>query len=329
MKARQAMSLAANADGAAPVRSWGMPTIRNAGSPGETIAQVEEAIRHLQRHGPVLAIGGHEDTGRQAEILQRFLQLGGGKRSQIVIIPAASSEPEDMADEYEEAFGKLGAKRTEVLRLANRDDANATDHLKMIREATGVFVTGGDQSRLVELLIGTHLMDLLRVRNAEGVVVAGTSAGASLVAEHMLLGGSGIGGDSGDASPRKAMIQMTSGLGLIQDVIIDQHFSERGRMGRLLSAFAGNPGLVGIGLDENTAILINEHNILETLGEGAVTIIDGRDTISNYFECEPGDVLTIIDSSLHVLGPHQQFDLSRHAPINGFAGTQGIESDDA
>lgn len=118
------------------------------------------------------------------------------------------------------------------------------------------------------------------------------------------------------------MIDVVAGLGLLPDVIIDQHFSQRGRMGRLLSVFAGNPGLVGIGLDENTAILVQSDGILETFGEGMITLINGRSTVSNYFDGNPGNVLTIINSSLHVFGPGQKFDLIAHVPIGAFKGTQ-------
>ncbi len=138
----------------------------------------------------------------------------------------------------------------------------------------------------------------------------------------MILGGSGIGRDSGDSAARKSMIEVVGGLGLLPVVIIDQHFSQRGHMGRLLLAFAGNPGLVGIRLDENTAVFVQSNGILETLGEGMVTLINGRNTVSNYFDRKPGDVLTIINSSLHVFGPGQKFDLVAHVPIGAFKGIQ-------
>jgi cyanophycinase len=182
-------------------------------------------------------------------------------------------------------------------------------------DASGIFITGGAQARLVALLVGTLAMECIRERNAEGVVVAGTSAGASVVASHMMLGGTGLAGDSNDAAARKAMVELVAGFGLLQDIIIDQHFSERGRMGRLLSAFAANPGLVGIGLDENTAVLIERDGMLEVLGDGMVTIVDGRNATSDYFEREVGEVLTVIDSHLFVLGPGRRFDLNTRRPV--------------
>lgn len=274
-----------------------------------------EKERRLWAHGAVLAIGGAEDKDGGGEVLPRFVELAGGKRARILIIPTASSVPEEMVEDYDRAFRKLGTGKIDALDIRTREDANSLKAVEQVRNATGIYITGGNQARLVELIIGTRVMDVIRVRNAEGVIVAGTSAGASVVAQHMVVGGTGIAGNSGDSAARKAMVEIVSGLGLLSDVVIDQHFSQRGRMGRLLCAFAANPGLVGIGLDENTAVLVQDGGILETLGEGMVTFIDGRDTTSNYFEKNAGDVLTIVNSSLHVLGPGQRFDLIAHKPL--------------
>jgi cyanophycinase len=273
---------------------------------------IVERTRTLQKHGPVLAIGGAEDKGPSADILARFVEVAGGKRARIAVIPTASSEAEEAGDEYTKVFRKLGVSDVGVVDVKQREDATKDSVLQLIRDATGIFVTGGDQGRLVELLIGTPVMDSVRLRNREGVIVAGTSAGASVVAAHMLLGGTGMAGDSSDASARKAMVEVVAGFCLLPDVIIDQHFSQRGRMGRLLSAFAANPGLVGIGLDENTAVLVADGGVLETLGEGMVTIVNGREVVSDYFNREPGEVLTLTNCSLHVLGPGHHFDLVTH-----------------
>jgi cyanophycinase len=153
------------------------------------------------------------------------------------------------------------------------------------------------------------VMECIRLRNADGIIVAGTSAGASILSTLMMDGGTGVGGDSNGASARKGMVDVVAGFGLLQDLIIDQHFSQRGRIGRLLSVFAGTPGLIGIGLDEDTAVLIDREGTLEVLGSNMVTIVDGRDTISDYFDREYGEVLTITGSSLHVLARGRRFDL--------------------
>jgi cyanophycinase len=131
-----------------------------------------------------------------------------------------------------------------------------------------------------------------------------------------MSGGTGLAGDSNDAAARKGMVELVAGFGLLQDVIVDQHFSQRGRMGRLLSVFAANPGLLGIGLDEDTAVLIDRDGMLEVLGSNMVTIIDGRDATSDYYEREVGEVLTVVRSSLHVLGPGRRFNLNSRQPVD-------------
>ena len=273
-------------------------------------ADEQEMEHNRLAQGPIMPIGGAEEKDGDGgdEILMRFLDLAGGDKARIVVIPTASEEPEEAARKYIEAFTKLGAKSVDVLDVRQREDANGDEAQEVIAGATGIFITGGDQSRLVALLVGTQVMETIRRCNQEGVIVAGTSAGASILSSHMMLGGTGLAGDSGDAAARKNMVEMVAGLGLLQEIIIDQHFSQRGRMGRLLSVYAANPGLLSVGLDENTAVLINE-GVVEVLGSGMVTMIDGRDARSDYFEREVGEVLTVADSHLSVLGPGRKLDL--------------------
>jgi cyanophycinase len=266
--------------------------------------------------GPVMPIGGAEEREPGGKILERFLELAGGKKARIVVIPTASETPEESGLRYVELFGTMGAAGVDWLRVERREDANADPAVAQLDEATGIFITGGDQARLIELLTGTRVMECIRECNAEGVVVAGTSAGASIVAGHALVGGTGVGGESSDAAARKGMVELSAGWGLLQDMVIDQHFSQRGRLGRLLAAFAANPGLIGVGLDEDTAALIDREGTLETLGSGMVTIVDGRDTLSDYFERDMGEILTVVRSSLHVLGPGRRFDLNTRQPIS-------------
>jgi cyanophycinase len=210
----------------------------------------------------------------------------------------------------------MGAKEADWLRVERREDANAEEALSLLREATGIYITGGDQARLVRLLVGTLVMECIRMRNADGVIVAGTSAGASILSALMMAGGTGVGGDSNESAARKGMVDVVAGFGLLQDIIIDQHFSQRGRMGRLLSVFAGTPGLIGLGLDEDTAVLIDRKGTLEALGSNMVTIVDGRNTISDYFDREEGEILTITGSSLHVLADGRHFDLDTRRVID-------------
>jgi cyanophycinase len=259
--------------------------------------------------GPLMAIGGAEETEPGGEILERFVALAGGDDARILVIPTASDDPKRSGEGYIELFYEIGAGEADWLRVEERRQASETDAVEQIRLASGVFITGGDQARLVELLVGTLVMEELQLCNADGVVVAGTSAGASILASLMMSGGTGEAGDSNGATARKGMVETVAGFGLVWDVIIDQHFSQRGRMGRLLSAFAANPGLVGIGLDEDTAIHIKADGTFEVLGSNMVTVVDGREVLSDYFEREEGEVLTVTNSSLHVLAGGRHFDL--------------------
>ena len=262
-----------------------------------------------------MPIGGAEETEPGGEILERFVDLAGGKRARIAIIPTASDDPQRSGDGYADLFREMGARDGDWVRVEERPDANAQKTLQILGQASGIFITGGDQGRLVQLLVGTRVMECVRMRNAEGVIVAGTSAGASVVSAHVMAGGTGVGGDSNDAAARKGMVDVVAGFGLLQDMIIDQHFSQRGRLGRLVAAFAANPGLIGIGLDEDTAVIIDREGTLEVLGSNMVTIVDGRNTMSDYFEREEGEVLTITQSSLHVLAHGRRFDVDARRVI--------------
>jgi cyanophycinase len=263
-----------------------------------------------------MPIGGAEDKSPGSDVLERFVALADGSRARIAIIPTASEEPQEAGERYVKVFRKLGVAEADWLRVETREDANAEPALDLLRNASGIYITGGDQARLVALLAGTLVMECIRLRNAEGVVVAGTSAGASILPAHLMAGGTGLAGDSSDAAARKGMVELVAGFGLLQDIIVDQHFSQRGRLGRLLATFAANPGLLGIGLDEDTAVLIDREGMLEVLGSNMVTIVDGRDASSDYYEREIGEVLTVVRSSLNVLGPGRKFDLNHRQPVD-------------
>jgi cyanophycinase len=279
-------------------------------------APVASAPSRRVAQGPVMPIGGAEETEPGGEILERFIDLAGGKKARIAIIPTASDDPQRSGEGYATLFREMGAKEADWLRVERREDANAEEALSLLREATGIYITGGDQARLVRLLVGTLVMECIRMRNADGVIVAGTSAGASILSALMMAGGTGVGGDSNESAARKGMVDVVAGFGLLQDIIIDQHFSQRGRLGRLLSVFAGTPGLIGLGLDEDTAVLIDRKGTLEALGSNMVTIVDGRNTISDYFDREEGEILTITGSSLHVLADGRHFDLDTRRVID-------------
>jgi cyanophycinase len=276
-------------------------------------AETQQDAQEREQQGPVMPIGGAEEREPGGEILQRFLDLAGGNRARIAVIPTASQDPQESGGKYVKLFKEMGAAQADWIRIEGRKDALSGPALKLIENATGIFITGGDQSRLVELLTGTHVMEAIRDANARGVVVAGTSAGASIVGAHMMVPGNG---ETGETAARKGMVDVVAGFGLLQDVIVDQHFSQRGRIGRLLAVFAANPGMLAVGLDEDTAVVINGDAQLETLGSGMVTLLDGRTTISDYYEREDGEILSVTGSSLTVLGPGRRFDLEKRVALD-------------
>lgn len=267
--------------------------------------------------GSIIAIGGAEERDPKdfASILNEFVHTSGGKRARIAVIPTASEEAVNSGREYRRLFRKLGARAADVLEVTERADANQGDVTDLLLRSSGIFITGGDQARLVSLLVGTTVMDTIRRANEDGAVVAGTSAGASILSAHMMVPGALSEYVTSNGSPRKAGTDIVSGFGLLQDIIIDQHFSQRGRIGRLLEAFAGNPGLLGLGIDEDTAAIINQSSCLRVMGSGSVTIIDGRNATSDYFDRAPGEIVTVMDSNLFVLGPGWQFDLVQRRPL--------------
>ena len=220
--------------------------------------------------GFIIPIGGAEDRTRDPAILQRFVDLCGGADARIAVIPTASSLA-DAGPGYEEIFRSLGARRTRSVPFERRSDCERESWLQTLRRATGVYLTGGNQLRLSTTLGGTPVAELLRQRNQQGLHVAGTSAGAAFLCEHMIAFG-----DEG-SSPRGDMVTLAPGLGLTQLAIIDQHFRQRDRLGRLLTALAYNPRPIGIGLDEDTAAFIGPDETLEVLGSGAITIVDPSD----------------------------------------------------
>jgi cyanophycinase len=270
-----------------------------------------------------MPIGGAEERELGGEILERFLKMADGDKARIAVIPTASEEPRTSGENYVKLFSRMGAAQAAWMKIEKREDALGGPALDLIENASGIFITGGDQSRLVELLVGTHVREAIRAAHARGVVVAGTSAGASIVGGHMMVPG---GGATGETAARKGMVDTVTGFGLLQDVIVDQHFSERGRMGRLLAVFAANPGLLAVGLDEDTAVVIDGDGLLETLGSGMVTLLDGRTTVSDYYSRKDGEILSVTGSSLTVLGPGRHFDLVHRVATDVNPEASGVSS---
>ncbi|NLM46232.1 MAG: cyanophycinase [Firmicutes bacterium] len=255
------------------------------------------------KKGHLVIIGGAEDKDDECEILKRFFALAGGRNARIVVLSTASTDP-GAGEQYKAIFTDMGAAAVQVLAVQNRAEANQAHYYEQFAEQTGVFFTGGDQLRITGILGGSVLGKALQKCYQDGAVIAGTSAGASAMSATMLVGG------LDDATPSKEIIRMAPGLGLLRDVVVDQHFAQRGRIGRLLSAVAHNPYILGVGIDENTAIIVNELDECEVAGEGTVTIIDGLNvTHSNVSESRPGQPLALCDVKLHILSKNYGFNL--------------------
>ncbi len=261
--------------------------------------------------GFIIPIGGAEERLREGAILRRFIAHAGGPGARIAVIPTASRRP-DAGTEYETLFRAMGAAAVQVLRLDQRAEAEDGAVLAAIAEATGVFVTGGDQLRLSTTLGGTGVARLLRRRNAAGVPVAGTSAGASFLSEHMIA--RGLEG----STPRADMVSLAPGLGLTNRVIIDQHFRQRDRLGRLLTALAYNPFAVGIGLDEDTAAFFGPDDRIEVVGSGAITVVDPAGLVHSSMDRARGhEPVSMIGIRLHILVNGDLFDAETRAACAG------------
>jgi cyanophycinase len=257
-----------------------------------------------ERRGWIVPIGGAENKENDRHILQRFLEVSGGNEADIVVIPTASRMHET-GPRYEKIFNDLGAKRVSVMDFDTRRDCQESGRLQRIEAATGIFFTGGNQLRLTTLLGGTPVAKLIRVRNAHGVTVGGTSAGASILSEHMIAFG-----DEG-SSVISGSVRLAPGLGLTNRFIIDQHFRQRDRLGRLITALSYNPFAIGIGLDEDTATFISPEGTLEVVGSGGVTIVDASEvSFSSIGELSEGQPVCTLGLRLHILVPGATFDLN-------------------
>ncbi len=251
-------------------------------------------VKNLER-GYVIPIGGAEERLHNPEILDRFVEVCGGKSSRISIIPTAS-ELEDTGRNYEKLFRKLGVKHARVLPFETREDCQSSAHLEYIDKSDGVFMTGGNQLRLSTTIGGTEVATRIRRRNAAGMHVAGTSAGAAFMPEHMIAGG------SEGSTPSPDMVTLAPGLGLTNKFIIDQHFRQRDRLGRLLTALAYNPFAVGIGLDEDTAAFIRPDDDFEVVGSGGITVVDPTNlSYSSMDRARRGEPVSLIGVKLHIL----------------------------
>lgn len=267
---------------------------------------------HLGR-GPVLLIGGAEDKRKERVILSRFVDLAGGKDARIVTISTASDRGAQAIEFYSTLFVELGAAEASGIRPLTREEADDTAIAHAPDTATGVFLTGGNQIRLASVVGGTRLADALHRARDRGAAIAGTSAGASALPAHMLAYG------RPGPTPKHRMVHLGAGLGIVDGVVADQHFQERGRLGRLFAAIAQAPGLIGLGLDEDTAAIIYSDGTLEVLGRGAVTVVDGTRIQTDAFTTKGHRPMLVSGAIIHSLPEGYRFDLRSRTliPVGG------------
>ena len=272
---------------------------------------IEKNIDREVIGGHLLVIGGAEDKFNERRILKKFLGLAGGEKAEVLIVPVASDFPEFASDIYTQAFRNLGVANPRVLRATSRQDVFHADPEELLDGVTGVFITGGDQMRLVSLLGGTKFADKLRqlVRETD-LVLAGTSAGAAGMSTSMIVRGEST------SHPHKNSVRLSPGLGFLKNIIIDQHFTERGRISRLITAVSYNPYNLGIGIDENTAIILNSQGTMEVYGAGSVTVVDGSQiTYNEIAEVDEFQPFSVCGVQLHVLRDGLIYDFVNRHPI--------------
>lgn len=262
-----------------------------------------------QVNGQLVIIGGAEDREGDCKVLREFVRRAGGTKARIVVMTAATELPREVGDDYIRVFERLGAEDIRIIDTVSREDATSSSALEAIEKSTGVFFTGGDQSRITSIIKGTEIDAAIHKRYAEGIVVGGTSAGAAVMPDVMI-----VEGDS-ETNPRVEVVEMGPGMGFLPGVVIDQHFLQRGRLGRLLSALAQQPAVMGFGIDENTAVIVSD-NKFEVVGEGAVTVVDVAEiTHINIDGLLKDEALAICGAKLHILPDGYKFDLKTRKPI--------------
>ena len=251
-----------------------------------------------------MPIGGAEDKIGRMTILREVMRLGGGTGARIVVISTASSLGDEITHAYLQLFDGLGITDVVGIRPESREQAKDPALVATIDRATAVFMTGGNQTKLATVIVGTPLGEAIRAAHRRGAIIAGTSAGASICSEHMVSFG------SGGSTPKFRVGQVSQGLGLLTGVIVDQHFTQRNRFGRLLALVAANPGQLGVGIDEDTAAIFSADGRLEVKGRGVVTVIDGSEVITTAYTATGTQPLMMSGLKLHTLPRGAVFDVN-------------------
>ena len=262
-----------------------------------------------RRLGRLLIIGGHEDKEDDKLILRAVVDHV-GENGKLVVATVASQVPQQLWEDYERIFRGLGLRHVHKLEIEKREEAKSDQKVKVLDDADAVFFTGGDQLKITSQIGDTPIFERLHEIHHSGGMIAGTSAGASVVCETMM-----VGGDGNDSNRIGVGLRLAAGFGLFKNAIVDQHFAQRGRMGRLIGAVAQNPRMLGIGIDENTAILVKGQRSFTVIGDGAIYVLDGSTvTYSNIAEARVEKTLSIYDVKVHVLTHGDTFDLSTRRP---------------
>ncbi len=260
--------------------------------------------------GDLIIIGGAEDKEGDMPILKEVAARARSKKSRLAVVTVATNLPEEVGQEYADVFKELGVRQVDVIDIRTREEAHLDSNIGTIMKSSVVFFTGGDQLRITSQVGDSPVYRCLHEIYVNGGTIAGTSAGAAAMSETMMLSG------PSDKSNEISALGMAPGLGLVSGLVIDTHFAERGRIGRLIGAVAQNPRNLGVGIDEDTAIVIEGEKEFRVLGSGAVYVVDGTGvTYSSLSEKNPEGMLSIFDVKLHVLAENDTFDLTSNRPF--------------
>ncbi|MBR8829955.1 MAG: Cyanophycinase [Chroococcopsis gigantea SAG 12.99] len=260
--------------------------------------------------GQLVIIGGAEDRTEDCVVLREFMRCAGGTKAKIAVFTAATSLPGEVGADYINIFERLGAEKIDVIDTERKEDADRAEHIEIIKEATGAFFTGGNQVRIIEALKGTELDRILHERyQNDGLAVGGTSAGAAMMPDVMIVEG------ESQTNPRADAVTMGAGMGFLPGVVIDQHFAQRGRLGRLLAALVQQPVVLGFGIDEDTAIIVHGEEV-RVVGNGSVTVVDESEAIHNNLdEVLKDEAMAICGVKVHILPHGYRFNLKNRQPV--------------